>query len=287
MSKKSMVFLWLVILFLMMPSVTMAYSLGMDVNQSGYVSYSYPVVLGDDDRDGETEERKIEKSEEKRIEVKETPRVEKPEKIEIKREEKKIKVEFKNKEKVEQEMKPESVNLKFSAAPKASSVKENEVERNSDEENRLQEVIREREKRVSEKMEIQSEVHDDGTVEMQVESRNIKAKIKNSEIELDVKSNNIGSTDSQGRRMELVHLPDQAMERFLSVGVTATDDTLEVGQSGDNYEYTVDATKTKKLFGLIPRETKYKLSLNDSTGTVEQRAVANNVIEQILNLFSY
>jgi len=298
MNKKIYFLLWLTVLFLVSPTSSSAYNLGMDVNQFGYIKYSYPTVLGDEDKpeeqriENKQESNKQEEKKPEKVEVKETPRVEKPEKIEIKKEENKIKVEFKRQEKVEQEMKPEKVSLKFSAVPKTTPVHEPESEdiggsKVDDDTDDTDKVLEDRSQRKDEKIEIQSEVHDDGTVEMQIESRTVKAKIKNSEIELDVKNNNIGSTDNEGNKMELVHLPDQAMQKFLDMGVSATPDTLEVGQSGNSFEYTVDAVKIQKLFGLIPRETKFKLSLNDSTGTVEQKATANNLIEQILNLFSF
>lgn len=285
MNNKIYFLLWLIVLFLVTPFDTSAYNLGIDVSKYGYVTYSYPSVLGDEDKEDEKkEENKEEKKEEKREEkneVKETPKVEKPEKIEIKKEENKTRVTLKKREKAEQKLTPEKVSLKFSASPRASEVGVSHRDDNATE------ALNERTERKDEKIEIQSEVHDDGTVEMQIESRTVKAKIKNSEIELDVKNNNVGATDSEGNKIELVHLPDQAMEKFKDLGVSTTPDTLEVGQSGDGFEYTVDAVKIEKLFGLIPREVKFKLSLNDSTGTVEQKLFANNLVDQILNIFSF
>lgn len=267
----------LIVLFTIYPATVSAYTINMDVSQYGYTKYSFPAILGDED-----------KPEEKKEEIKETPRVEKPERIEIKKEGSKIKIELKKQDKIEQRLNPEKTSLKFPAIPKTTPANRPEVKDVGDSRvDDTDEIIRERSERKDEKVEIQSEVHDDGTIEFQVESRSVKAKIKNSEIELDVKNNNIGITDDNGNKIELVHLPDQAMQKFIDLGISASPDSLEVGQSGNNYEYTINATETHKLFGLFPRETKYKLSLNDSNGYVGQQKVANNIVDQILNLFSF
>lgn len=277
--------MWLLVLFLATPVTVSAYNLGMDVSQWGYVNYSYPAVLGDEDKQDEDKEE----IKENKVETKETVKVEKPERIEIKKEENKTRVTLKKQEKIEQKLTPEKVSLKFSAIPKITPIHKPEVEDigSSDSNDDSTDVIKERESRKGEKVEIQSETHDDGTVEMQIESRTVKAKIKNSKIELDVKNNNVGSTDDSGNKMELIHLPDQAMQKFLDMGVSMTPDTLEVGQSGDKFEYTVDTVKMQKLFGLIPRQAKFKLKLDDSTGSVTEQAVANNIIDTIFNLFSF
>jgi hypothetical protein len=90
-----------------------------------------------------------------------------------------------------------------------------------------------------------------------------------------------------GNKIELVHLPDQARFKFFDLGISVATESMEVGESAGSFEYTVDAVKTQKLFGLINGETKFKLSLNDSTGSIEQKAIATNIIEQLLNLFSF
>lgn len=267
----------MLILFLITPKTVSAYNLGMDVSLGGYVDYSNPTVLGVENKlkEQKTENRKIQQ----KIEVKETPRVEKPEKIEIKKDENMTRVTFKKQEKVVQEMKPENVNLKFDAVPKttpvhipeAVSVGESNVDNTND-------VLIERGNRINEKVQIQSEIHDDGTSEIQIESRMVKAKVKNSEIELDLKKNNVG---------ELVHLPDQAMQKFLDLGVSVATESMEIGQSGNKFEYSVNTVKEQKLFGLIPRQAKFKMILDDNTGNIEQKAVANNIIEQLLNMFSF
>lgn len=267
MNKNKYILLWLLVLFLATPNVTLAYNLGIDVSQWGYVSYSNPTVLGDQNKQ---EEKKEEKREEKK-EVKESVRVERPEKIEVKKEENKTRVMLKKQEKVEQKLTPERVSLKFSASPKNIGTSD---------------ALKEREERKNEKVEIQSEIHDDGTVEMQIESRMVKAKIKDGEMELDLKNNNVGASDDNGGKAELIHLPDQAMQKFLDMGITMTPDTLEVGQSGDKFEYTVDTVKMKKLFGLFSRKAKVKLTLDDSTGVVTEEPNPENVIGRIFDLFS-
>lgn len=85
MNKNNYFVMWLMVLFLVTPVTVSAYNLGMDVSQWGYVSYFNPAVLGDEDKQDENKEEKVE--------VKETAKVEKPEKIEIKKIENKTRVE--------------------------------------------------------------------------------------------------------------------------------------------------------------------------------------------------
>ncbi len=288
-----------------------AYNLNIDVNR-GVAQYSSPAILGDNedgedekedhsDEDSKTQEenKKVEEKV-KKEEMSTVAKVEKPEKIEIKKIENKTQVTLKKKNEVNKVVKPENVVLKFSSAPtftfsqtsKVEDVGKTEVESEIEDEKENEndssdDVIKERQSRAGEKVEIQSEVHDDGTVELQVESRNVKAKIKSKEIEIDVTTNNVGSTDSLGNQINLIHLPDQAMQKFYDLGVSTSPDTLEIGKSGNSFEYTIDSVKVQKLFGLIPRQEKFKLVLNDSTGTVEEKSQANNIIEGILNFLSF
>ncbi|MFA7301473.1 MAG: hypothetical protein WC069_04135 [Candidatus Shapirobacteria bacterium] len=287
MNKKQYFFLWFIVLFLISSQSSLAYNLNIDVSRYGYVSYSTPSVLGDNNQ-SEVHKSEDKKEKDNKKEVKETPRVEKPEKIEVKNEENKIKIELKKQEKIQQTLNPQKAILKFPVSPKTTPIHQPEVNGigNSTMDD-SDDVLKARSERKDEKIEIQGETRDDGTVELQIESRAIKAKIKNSEIELDVKNNNVGVTDNDGNKIELVHLPDQAMTKFLETGISMAPDTLEVGQSGDNFEYTVEAVKIKKLFGLIPRETKFKLSLNDGTGAVEQKAISISLADRLLNLFSF
>lgn len=290
MNKKTYLLFWLVTMLLVLsaPKFVSAYNLSIDINPFGYANYSTPSILGEEDDSHKEEEKEEKKSEKLEIkEVKETPKIEKPENIEIKKEENKSRVIFKKNQKIEQEMRPEKVSVKFSANPKTSPVHKPEVEDVGESENDdTSEVLKERAERKNEKVEIQSETHDDGKVEIQIESRDIKAILKDTEVELDVKQNNIGLTNDKNERTELVHLPDQAMEKFLEYGITATPGSLQVGRSGDNFEYSVNAIKMQKLFGLIPHNTKFKLKLDDSDGSVTEEVISNNVFERLINLFS-
>jgi hypothetical protein len=275
----------------------------------------------EDKKEEKVEVKKEEKREEKREENKEVKpnKVEqRPEKIEIKKVENKAKVKLIKQNKITQELSPEKVSLKFPAVPRLTltpspkeedrldeveteneneieNENENEVENQNNneilkrqkEEERLRQTIKERLERRDEKVEIQSETRDDGTVEMQLESRDIKAKIKNNEIELDVKNNSIGSSSGNSEEKRLIHLPDQAMQRFIDKGMSTVPDTLEVGESGDSFEYSINATKKEKLFGLIPRLAKYKLTLDDQNGVVSEQEVNTNIVDRLLNIFSF
>ncbi len=294
MNKQNQVIIWLVVLFLVSTTTVSAYNLGIDVSKKGQVKYSYPTVLGDqnqsdgqDSPDSSKPENSPEAPKPEKVDVKETPKIENPEKIEIKNEGNKTQVELKKGDKIQQELNPEKVNLEFSASPDATPSSQSESGDNGTTQTESSDaVLKDRASRASEKVQLQSEVSNNGTIEMQLESRNVKAKINSSQIELNVKNNNIGVTDSQGNKVELVHLPDQAMQKFLDLGVSVQSDTLEVGQSGNSLEYTVNAIKIQKLFGIFPLQTNVKLSLNDSTGAINQQKLASNVIDTILNLFS-
>jgi len=239
-----------------------AYNLGIKVDKYGWATYSSPAVLGEEDKQ-ETEKPEDNKKEEQKTEEKrETPKVERPEKIEIKKSEKSTTVKLSEDNKVKQELKLKNTFVKYTTNSKVGDTEKEEIQ-------------------------IQSEVHDDGKVEIQIESKQVKAKIKDTEIELDLKNHNIGTTNDEGKKIELIHLPDQAVEKLMEIGATMDTETLEVGRSGDNYEYTIDAVKKEKLLGLFPVDTKFKLTLDDTSGTVTQKEVANNIIETIINLFSF
>ena len=304
MNKYSYLFTYLVIASLLTPASVSAYYISMDVGTGGLVNYSYPAVLGDDDK---PEEKREEKKEEKREEKKEERKEEKPrsveqrpEKIEIRKIENKPKVKLIKQEKIKQELSPEKVSLKFSAVPKSTptttlkkdddlneSEVENETEDQNEDKKALEKTIRDRSMRKEEKVEIQSEVHDDGTIELQLESRDVKAKIKDNEIEIDIKNNNIGSSNNNGDEKKLIHLPDQALQKFIDRGLSTVPETLEVGGSGKGFEYSIDATKKEKIFGIIPRIAKYKLTLDDQNGLVSEEKVNTSVVDRLLNLFSF
>ena len=294
MKKQNQIIIWLVILFLVSTTTVSAYNLGIDVNQKGQVKYSTPTILGDqnqpdgqDSPDVNNPENSPEVSKPEKVDVKETPKIENPEKIEIKNDGNKTQVELRKGDKTQQELNPEKINLEFSASPNSTPSGQSEAGDNGTSQTASSDAtLKDRADRANEKVQLQSEVSNNGTVEMQLESRNVKAKINSSQIELDVKNNNIGVTDNQGNKVELVHLPDQAMQKFLDLGVSVEPGTLEVGQSGNTLEYTVDAIKMQKLFGLFAHQTNVKLSLNDSTGAINQQKVATNIIDTILNLFS-
>lgn len=273
-----------IVFFAFLPTGAFAYSLGIDVDQYGNVSYSIPSVLGDEDNE------EVEKTEDpEKIEVKETPEVKRPERIEVTNEENGTTVRFKRQEKVQQELKPEKVNLNFFSASKATNKptlkkEDNDIDQESEE---IDTIMKERKERKKEKVEIQSEVGDDGKIELQLESRNVKAKIHDDEIELNVEDNDIESVDSQGNVIKLKHLPDQAEQRFLELDTVNVSDTLEVSKSDDGFVYKSEGTRVKKLLGLIPRNVTYELTLNDNTSQVSQQEVSQNIIQQILNALSF
>ncbi|MFZ2152510.1 MAG: hypothetical protein WAV41_00435 [Microgenomates group bacterium] len=289
-------FFWLSIFLFVTTDTALAYNINISLDNYGNATYSFPSVLGDDDQpekpDTEKkEESKEEKKEEKKSEkseVRETPNTSRPEKIEIKREENKSKVTLKKSDKSKQELRPDKVKLKFSAVPKLTPTPKMEVEDEAnDSSDDVTKVVEDRANRTNEKVEFQSEVHDDGTVEMQLESRNIKAKIKSDEIELDVKNNNIGMTNNAGVQTTLVHLPDQVITKFLELGISSTPDSLEIGQSAEGFVYKSKSIKNQNLFGIFPRQVEYDVSLNDSTGDITQQKSAANFVQQFLNLFTF
>lgn len=304
------------------PPTVSAYNVVIDVGTQGNTSYSYPAVLGDEDK--KEEEKKEDKKEEKREEQKPESRPEekredkkpenrhepkpshiepRPVKIEVKKSSDAPKVKLINRNKSVQELSPEKVEIRLPSAPKkpelevkkevekekelrpeVSKIEDRDHQENEDDTNK---TLKERTDRKFEKVEIQSEVHDDGSVELQVESRNIKAKVKTDQIDVDVANSSIGTTKQSGEGVDLIHLPDQAMQKFIDRGLSTVPDTLEIGQSGDSLEYSVRATKSEKLFGFIPRQTKYKMTMDDQNGAVTEQKVSDNVVDKILNLFSF
>ncbi len=285
MNKTKQFLLLLTVFLAFLPTPCLAYSLGMDVDRYGNVSYSIPSVLGDED---EEEVDKIEKKPEK-VERKETPGVKRPEKIEIKNEDNRTTVTFKKQEKTLQELKPERINLKFPSASKTTNPSnfkedENDIDEKNEE---IDDIMREREERKEEKIEIQSEIGDDGKIEFQLESRNVKAKVRDDKIELDVKNNDIESVNSQGNIVKLNHLPDQAEQRFLDFGIASISGSLEVSKSDEGFVYTSEGTRVKKLLGIIPRNVTYGLTLNDKTSQVSQQELSRNIIQQLLNALSF
>ncbi len=154
-------------------------------------------------------------------------------------------------------------------------------------------TIEERNKRVGEKIEIQSEVHDDGQTEFQFESRNVRATLKGSEFTINPTTNGITVTTPAGQTHELIHLPDQALERMKEAGllgdqVATSSAKIQIETKDDgSVVYQTQIEKTKRIFGLFPRQVETTVELNDATGQVTETQVQpTNIVDRFLNFLA-
>lgn len=174
----------------------------------------------------------------------------------------------------------------------------------------------ERQERKAEKFEIQSEVADDGTIEFQFESRDVKAKLNGAQFTVDPATNIVTLITPSGNIHHLNHLPDQAIRNMIRAGVirgvtapiakvateSATTDEgspsaelatvleseleLEVQDDG-SVVYTTTVKKPKKLLGLFRRDVLTKVQLDDETGEISESEVrAATLVGRLLNYLS-
>ena len=291
MNKVRLIFALAALFLLSSSTPILAYSLNISIDQNGLIRYRLPSVLGDEDKPDEPkkEEKKAEKPEDKPDEpIKEEKKSENTRKVEIKKDNTTTKVTITRDDNTQFTLQPEKLKLQFPVSPAPQSPKPtSEIEEESSSESEDENNNNNRRDRSDESVEIQSETHDDGTVEFQLESGNVKAKIKNNEIEVNVKNKHIGITDVQGNIIELNYLPDQVEQKMLDLGLSSVPGSLEVSPSGDRFVYTADTIQQQKLFGIIPRKVTYHVQFDDETGIATKSAVSQNLIQQLLNLFSF
>lgn len=167
------------------------------------------------------------------------------------------------------------------------------VDRTARQKIKIEEITRERKERRDEKISIQTEKHEDGQTEFQFESRDVKAKIRGSEIVVDPETNSVTVVAPNGETHELIHLPDQAMAQLLehssSEGVNslAAEEIEIVTKEDGTVAYTVRQEKRKRLFGLFERTIETEVELDDSTGEItETDAEAESPLVRLLNSWS-
>lgn len=129
----------------------------------------------------------------------------------------------------------------------------------------------ERQERVQEQIQLQNSLGPDGQ-ELNLESRGIRAALRNDRVTVDPETNSLILTTRDGEQRVLTTLPDQAAERMLEVkGIANIDgDNLEVRERDGKLEYVTKAQRVKRLFGLFNRPVETELSVDDQSGEVTE-----------------
>lgn len=333
------------VVFLLQLARLPALALDVIVHDNGSVYFYQGEVLGDDnlEEDDEEDEEELEvrenKTEEAREQEKKNREMEKKRieierenpvkiitksqksKIQVKTENNMVQVRMEGKNKLADVIENKRFRLELPAAEQVES--EEEVE--STDSASVKQSREERQERKEEKFEIQSEVADDGSIEFQFESRDVKAKLHGAEFTIDPTTNVVTLITPSGTVHHLNHLPDQAINNMIRAGVisgitepiatritdsalledaTSSSDLdtasqsaaledvleseleLEVTDDG-SVVYTTTVKKPKKLLGLFRRDVLTKVELNDETGEISESEVqASTLIGQLLNFLS-
>lgn len=141
-------------------------------------------------------------------------------------------------------------------------------------------ALRERSERRDEILELKSDINEQGEAQLELESREVRAKIMNSDVVVNPANNDVALASAPGQlRRRLNHLPDQAIERIKELIELKTSENgetpeleLETKEDG-SVVYTTNATRRKKLFGFINRDVETKVELNDETGEITETEI--------------
>lgn len=295
MKKVTLVLLVVMIFLAQVPQIL---ALEILVDSTGTAFIYENDVLGDEE-DATKEER-----EDKKVEPFRTVsnREEKKIKIEANKKAIKVKLERENKSnagtKITEKEEIETKRIKLLAPAGPTAIKAGDSADDTSELTKkqveLQEQLREeRQERHEETLELRSEINEVGETELELESRKIKAKIKQgAQFQLDPTTNQVSIVTPSGNTHVLEHLPDQAIERMKEHGLFS--DTLDEAQieieTKDTGEvvYKVEGTRRKHIFGVIPREVETEIELDDATGEVTETEVSSpSLLDQFLDAVSF
>ncbi len=127
---------------------------------------------------------------------------------------------------------------------------------------------------------IQSEQHDDGTVELQFQSKDVKAALIGTQIVVDPKTKQISVTAANGKTQLLTHLPDEALAAMQAAGFNTTGNVasqsarVELKSEPDgSVKYTLMEDQPRKILGLFSIKVPTEIELNDQTGKVTATVV--------------
>ncbi len=156
----------------------------------------------------------------------------------------------------------------------------------------IKKIKKERQER-QDKIEIKSQLNDDGTREIEIESATVKAKLKSSQFVVDPATNSVTITTPSGQTHTLIHLPDQALQQMTEAGLITSGDpattqselTVETKEDG-TVVYKTTVRKQARLLGLIPYEFEDEIELNDADSQIITKPVDTSFIDSILRRLS-
>lgn len=132
----------------------------------------------------------------------------------------------------------------------------------------------------SRQFQIQSEQHDDGSVELQFQSKDVKAALIGTQIVVDPKTKQIGVTTTNGKTQLLHFLPDEAVAVMKAAGFTTSGSIASqsagvklISEPDGTIKYSLMEDQPRKIFGLFSIKVPTKIELNDQTGKVTSTVV--------------
>ncbi len=146
-----------------------------------------------------------------------------------------------------------------------------------------------RQDRAQEQLEIKNNIGPNGQ-ELNLESRGIKAALRNKAVTLDPETNSLILTTQDGEQRVLTTLPDQAVERMLEIkGLTEIDaENVEIEDEDGRLKYVTKARRVKRLFGMFERPIETEVSVDDQSGEVTETMTEKpTIISRFLDRLSF
>ena len=184
-------------------------------------------------------------------------------------------------------LKSENLEMRFPA--KVRSLTDDQ----KDHMNKYQEKIKEaRQERLKEMVELRERNEGDEKA-LEIQSRNVKARLNGAEFVLDSETGDVMLTTPYGEEHILTHLPDQALARMEQAGVISEEgfdvenQELEAVVTEDGIQYTTTVSEDKKFLSFFPRSVERKVTLDDATGEVEEDFTSTSWYERMMDRWSY
>ncbi|MBT4123970.1 MAG: hypothetical protein HN981_03645 [Candidatus Pacebacteria bacterium] len=184
-------------------------------------------------------------------------------------------------------LKSENLEMRFPA--KVRSLTDDQ----KDHMNKYQEKIKEaRQERLKEMVELRERNEGDEKA-LEIQSRNVKARLNGAEFVLDSETGDVMLTTPYGEEHILTHLPDQALARMEQAGVISEagfdveNQELEAVVTEDGIQYTTTVSEDKKFLSFFPRSVERKVTLDDATGEVEEDFTSTSWYERMMDRWSY
>lgn len=155
----------------------------------------------------------------------------------------------------------------------------------------LEKIREERSARLEEMVELRKNLETSEMNAVELQARNVRAKIRGAQFVLDPETNTVGLITPSGNAHELNHLPDQAITRMSERGFFETKEPegeLVLEATENTPEYRMRSAKEKRFLGIFKRSVPSEVVLDDATGEVSETELpAESRLQRVLNALSF